>query len=114
MSEQIEAVFSDPAPEPDWSDRSAVIEYLVEGQRPFEGTHPFEERACESSSVEYSIARTTWQPPIRTTGCSTVAIRSERSSDRSAPPPSFYTELRIRCFRSVTARHLPTRSPVLR
>ena len=43
MSEQIEAVFSDPAPEPDWSDRSAVIEYLVEGQRPFEGTHPFEE-----------------------------------------------------------------------
>jgi len=43
MSEQIEAVFSDPAPEPDWSDRSAVIEYMVEGQRPFEGTHPFDE-----------------------------------------------------------------------
>lgn len=43
MSAQIEAVFSDPAPEPDWSDRSAVIEYMVEAQRPFEGTHPFEE-----------------------------------------------------------------------
>ncbi|MDQ3052265.1 MAG: alpha/beta hydrolase [Actinomycetota bacterium] len=43
MGEQIEAAFSDPAPEPDWSDRRAVIDYMVEGQRPFEGTHPFDE-----------------------------------------------------------------------
>ena len=43
MGEQIEAAFSDPAPEPDCSDRRAVIDYMVEGQRPFEGTHPFDE-----------------------------------------------------------------------
>ena len=32
-----------PAPEPDWSDREAVIDHIVEGLRPFSGSLPFEE-----------------------------------------------------------------------
>ncbi|TCK20386.1 alpha/beta fold hydrolase [Pseudonocardia endophytica] len=31
------ATFSDPAPEPDWSDAEAVVAYLVENERPFGG-----------------------------------------------------------------------------
>lgn len=44
MRADLRRVFAEPAPEPDWSDRSAVIDYIVEGERPFEGTHPFDER----------------------------------------------------------------------
>ncbi|MGH2791739.1 MAG: alpha/beta fold hydrolase [Actinomycetota bacterium] len=42
-SEELSALFSNPPPEPDWSDRAAVIDYMVEGERPFEGSHPFDE-----------------------------------------------------------------------
>lgn len=31
------------APEPDWSDRAAVVDYMVEGGRAFAGSHPFDE-----------------------------------------------------------------------
>lgn len=40
---ELRAVFADPAPEPDWSDRSAVIDYVVEGERPFTGAGTFDE-----------------------------------------------------------------------
>lgn len=43
MSEDLKAIFSEPAPEPDWSDRDAVISNLVEGLRPFAGSGPFDE-----------------------------------------------------------------------
>lgn len=33
MSEELRAYFADPPPEPDWSDREAVIDYLVEEER---------------------------------------------------------------------------------
>lgn len=44
-SERMRASFADPAPEPDWSDRAAVIEYLVEGERLFAGPTSFDEEA---------------------------------------------------------------------
>lgn len=43
MSEELRAVFSEPSPEPDWPDREAVIDYIVDGERPFAGSYPFEE-----------------------------------------------------------------------
>ncbi len=44
MSEELQAVFADEeAAEPDWSDREAVIDYIVEGERPFAGSRPFDE-----------------------------------------------------------------------
>ncbi|RKN46948.1 alpha/beta fold hydrolase [Streptomyces hoynatensis] len=43
MADRLRAVLDAPAPQPDWSDREAVITYLVEGQRPFAGSLPFEE-----------------------------------------------------------------------
>jgi pimeloyl-ACP methyl ester carboxylesterase len=55
MSSEIRAVFSDPAPEPDWSDRAALIDYLVDGLRPFAGTLPFDEagfRALQARIVD--------------------------------------------------------------
>jgi pimeloyl-ACP methyl ester carboxylesterase len=45
MSEQLRAFFAEEAPEPDWSDRDAVIDYIVEGERPFAGSRPFDEPA---------------------------------------------------------------------
>lgn len=39
----IQATFIDPAPEPDWQDREAVIQYVVEGERPYAGPGTFDE-----------------------------------------------------------------------
>lgn len=43
MSDELRARFDEPLPEPDWSDRQAVVDYLVEDSRPFAGTLPFDE-----------------------------------------------------------------------
>jgi pimeloyl-ACP methyl ester carboxylesterase len=43
MSEQLRARFEEPQPEPDWSDRDAVIAYMVEDLRAYAGTLPFDE-----------------------------------------------------------------------
>jgi pimeloyl-ACP methyl ester carboxylesterase len=43
MSERLASSFAEPAPDPDWSDREAVIAHVVEGLRPFAGSLPFDE-----------------------------------------------------------------------
>lgn len=45
MSAELESVFAEPAPEPDWSDRDAVIAYIIDGERPFRRAQPFDEAA---------------------------------------------------------------------
>jgi pimeloyl-ACP methyl ester carboxylesterase len=46
MSDEIRTRFEEPAGEPDWSDRTAVIEYIVEGERPAVArSRPFDEAA---------------------------------------------------------------------
>jgi pimeloyl-ACP methyl ester carboxylesterase len=42
MSDDLRRRFEEPAPEPNWSDRQAVVDYLVEDLRPFAGSHPFD------------------------------------------------------------------------
>jgi pimeloyl-ACP methyl ester carboxylesterase len=45
-SEQLRAHFASPPPEPDWSDRAAVIDYVVEDARAYAGSsRPFDDRA---------------------------------------------------------------------
>lgn len=39
----VAATFDDPAPEPAWDDRAAVVEYIVEGERPYAGSLGFDE-----------------------------------------------------------------------
>lgn len=43
MADRVKAAFADPPPEPDWTDRDAVVEHLVEGERPFAGPGFFDE-----------------------------------------------------------------------
>jgi len=43
MADRLRTVFADPAPEPDWTDRDAVVEYLVDGERAFAGPDSFDE-----------------------------------------------------------------------
>jgi alpha-beta hydrolase superfamily lysophospholipase len=43
MSAELTARLAEPAPEPDWSDREAVVDSIVEGLRPFAGSLPFDE-----------------------------------------------------------------------
>jgi len=45
VSERFQASFASPPPEPDWSDREAVIDHLDVGERPFEGTLPLDRAA---------------------------------------------------------------------
>lgn len=42
-ADHIQAMFSEPSAEPDWSDRAAVVESMVAELRAFAGTHPFDE-----------------------------------------------------------------------
>jgi pimeloyl-ACP methyl ester carboxylesterase len=58
MSEELAARFAVPAPEPDWSDRTAVIDYIVEGLRPYAGSLPFDEQR-QRAVVERVVDRTT-------------------------------------------------------
>ncbi|WP_381803281.1 alpha/beta fold hydrolase [Streptomyces niveus] len=57
-SERMRAAFAVPAPEPDWSDRAAVIAYMVEAERLFAGSAPFDEDAVRESSG-HIVDRTT-------------------------------------------------------
>jgi pimeloyl-ACP methyl ester carboxylesterase len=43
MSEELQSEFAAPPPEPNWSDRSAVVDYIVDSMRPFAGSVSFEE-----------------------------------------------------------------------
>jgi pimeloyl-ACP methyl ester carboxylesterase len=40
---EIQATFADNGPEPDWSDRSAVVEHIVDAERPYAGPGNFDE-----------------------------------------------------------------------
>ncbi|GAB3475026.1 alpha/beta fold hydrolase [Amycolatopsis cihanbeyliensis] len=48
---RIRAVFENPAPEPAWDDRSAVIDYLVEAERPFAGSLGFDEQRARRTAT---------------------------------------------------------------
>jgi pimeloyl-ACP methyl ester carboxylesterase len=43
MEARLAAAFENPAPEPAWDDRAAVVDYLVEGERDFAGSLGFDE-----------------------------------------------------------------------
>jgi len=46
MSDELRAYFAEPPPQPDWSDRDAVIDYLVEDERVYAArSRPFDEAA---------------------------------------------------------------------
>jgi pimeloyl-ACP methyl ester carboxylesterase len=56
-TDELAATFSSPPPEPDWSDREAVVEYLVDSFRPYAGSGPFDEeglRAAAERAVDRS------------------------------------------------------------
>lgn len=58
MEERMRALFAEPAPEPDWSDRTAVIEYVVQGIPPFAGSCTIAEDILRSLVVRI-VDRTT-------------------------------------------------------
>jgi pimeloyl-ACP methyl ester carboxylesterase len=58
MSQELQAIFAEEASEPDWSDRAAVIDYIVEGERPFAGSRPFDEAAIRAIAAR-AFDRTT-------------------------------------------------------
>jgi len=43
MEPRVAATFEDPAPQPDWDDRNAAVDYLVEIERPYAGTLGYDE-----------------------------------------------------------------------
>ena len=58
MSDELQRAFSDPAPQPDWSDRSAVVAYMLADLRPYHGSVTMDDAAWRSL-VERIIDRTT-------------------------------------------------------
>ena len=54
---RLAATFDDPGPEPDWSDRAAVVDHLVEAYRPYAGSLGFDEPATRRL-VELVVDRT--------------------------------------------------------
>lgn len=55
---QVTATFTSPDPEPDWTDRDAVIEYRVDAERPYVGSLGFDEPRCRRLAV-LEVDRTT-------------------------------------------------------
>ena len=51
-SPEIRATFSSPGPEPDWEDRSAVVDHIVEGERPYAGPGNFDESRLRSLAAQ--------------------------------------------------------------
>jgi pimeloyl-ACP methyl ester carboxylesterase len=55
MAPEIQATFTEESPEPDWSDRGAVIDFIVEGERPYAGPGNLDEprlRALAGRAVD--------------------------------------------------------------
>lgn len=51
-TDDILALFQEEPPQPDWSDREAVIEYLVDAERPFAAaSRPFDETGVRAAAV---------------------------------------------------------------
>jgi pimeloyl-ACP methyl ester carboxylesterase len=48
MADELAAAFADPRPEPDWTDREAALDYLVESERPYAGPGCFDAEAARS------------------------------------------------------------------
>ena len=48
MSDALRALFSEEQPEPDWTDRDAAIDYLLEGERPYLGARGLDEDALRA------------------------------------------------------------------
>jgi pimeloyl-ACP methyl ester carboxylesterase len=55
---RIAETFATPVPEPDWTDRQAVVDYLVESYRPYAGSLGFDEPVARRL-VERVVDRTT-------------------------------------------------------
>jgi pimeloyl-ACP methyl ester carboxylesterase len=54
-AKRIREIFENPLPEPDWSSSDAVVDYLVENERPYAGPQSFnEEQAREAARVVVS------------------------------------------------------------
>lgn len=45
---QIQATFTDQSPEPDWNDRDAVVEHIIEAERPYAGPGNFDESRLQA------------------------------------------------------------------
>ncbi len=54
---RVAETFGNPPPEPDWADRQAVVDYLVESYRPYAGSLGFDEPAARRL-VEHVVDRT--------------------------------------------------------
>jgi pimeloyl-ACP methyl ester carboxylesterase len=57
MSGKLAARFTEPAPDPDWSDRNAVVDHIVQSLRPFAGSLPVDEER-QRALVERIVERT--------------------------------------------------------
>jgi pimeloyl-ACP methyl ester carboxylesterase len=68
MTDRLQKLFSDPPPPPDWSDRDAAVDYIVEEHRPYAGSLGFDEdgvRAIATTVVgrthDLAAASNHWQ-----------------------------------------------------
>ena len=84
-------MFDAPAPEPDWSDRAAVVDYIVDSLHPYAGSVRFDDDQMRVLSGASSTGRGTSDPARRTTGSSKAASRCVLGWPRSPCRRSFFT-----------------------
>jgi pimeloyl-ACP methyl ester carboxylesterase len=80
MADRLKAAFANPAPDPDWSDRDAVVDHLVEVQRPYAGPDSFDESYVRD--VVRRVVDRTVNPESATKNHWLMA-----GDDDAAPPP---------------------------
>jgi pimeloyl-ACP methyl ester carboxylesterase len=84
ITDELRATFANPAPEPAWSDRAAVVDYMVDGLRPYSGSFPFEESRLRT------LAATIFD---RTTNIA-ASLTNHSLIDSGEPAPGPVSEIR--------------------
>ena len=111
MSAALAAMFTGEQAEPDWSDRDAVVEYHVAGERAYTGSLPFDEQDGARSPGGPSTGLPTARRASPTTSCSTPASPGGTGSPASPHRCWCCTAPTTRSYRRATARPSPRRYP---
>jgi pimeloyl-ACP methyl ester carboxylesterase len=112
MSEELRAHFARGAATPDWSDRTAVLDHMVEEQRPFVArSRPFDEAAAREIAARVVDRSTNIASSLTNHGIIEGSHRGVRGSERYARPRSCFMAARIRCSLSAVHSRSRARSP---
>jgi pimeloyl-ACP methyl ester carboxylesterase len=105
MSDELRARFEEPTPEPDGSDRQAVVDYIVEDLRPYTGALPFDEEEMRALAGRIVDRTVNIASSMKNHWILEGGERCGRDSARYERRPWCSTAVRTRCSPTATPKH---------